>query len=548
MCNVRPDPIIPIITDMTGINQQKRILVADKISPEGRAFLAGQENLVVDHINDLNESGLCDRIIDYHAVIVRSATMITAKVIDAATRLEVIGRAGIGVDNIDVDHATSKGIVVLNTPDANVTTTAELTIAHLFSLSRNLPQANRSVKSGEWQRARFMGVELTNKVLGIIGYGHIGRIVAAKALALDMQVIAYDPFVTEEMFLADGVSGVEIDELVAEADYISLHCPLNDKTRNIMNAGRIGAMKPGARLLNCARGGLVDETALYEALESGHLAGAALDVFSREPPEGSPLLTLDNILLTPHLGASTREAQAATGMEIAQQICIYLRTGEPINAINLPAVSADELVKLQPYLVLTRRLGKLLGHMIPGSTSQLEVSLFGEAAERDLRSIATEGLVGLLSSHMSAEVNRVNAKHIAAQQGLSLIESRGGEHPDYHSAVSLSARHGELTTRVIGTLFHKKYPRLIRINDYEIEAVLEGHLLVTRHNDQPGVIAAISNLLAGERINISRMQLGIVSGSNKAVAVIGVSTALKDELMGGLAEIEAINKVMQVTL
>ena len=533
---------------MTDMKQQKRILVADKISPEGRAFLTGQENLIVDHINDLNESGLCETIADYHAVIVRSATTITATVIDAAARLEVIGRAGIGVDNIDVDHATSKGIVVLNTPDANVTTTAELTIAHLFSLSRNLPQANRSVKSGEWKRARFMGVELTNKVLGIIGYGHIGRIVAAKALALDMLVIAYDPFVTEEMFLADGVSGVGIDELVAEADYISLHCPLNDKTRNIMNAGRIGAMKPSARLLNCARGGLVDETALYEALKSGHLAGAALDVFSREPPEGSPLLTLDNVLLTPHLGASTREAQAATGMEIAQQICIYLRTGEPINAINLPAVSADELVKLQPYLVLTRRLGKLLGNMIPGSISQLEVSLFGEAAERDLRSIATEGLVGLLSSHMSAEVNRVNAKHIAAQQGLSLIESRGGDHPDYHSAVSLSAHHGELTTRVIGTLFHKKHPRLIRINVYEIEAVLEGHLLVTRHNDQPGVIAAISNLLAGERINISRMQLGIVSGSNKAVAVIGISTPLKEELMDELAEVDAITKVLQVSL
>ena len=533
---------------MTGAHQQKRILVADKLSPEGGAFLHGQKNISVDHINGLDEAGLCGKIADYHAVIVRSATTISAKVIDAATRLEVIGRAGIGVDNIDVAHATGKGVVVLNTPDANVTTTAELTIAHLFSLSRNLPQANRSVRAGEWKRARFMGVELTNKVLGVIGYGHIGRIVAAKAIALDMQVIAYDPFVTEERFLADGVTGVDLDELVEEADYISLHCPLNDKTRNIMNADRLRAMKPGARLINCARGGLVDEAALYEALSNGHLAGAALDVFSREPPEGSPLLTLDNVLLTPHLGASTREAQAATGMEIAQQVCIYLRTGEPINAINLPAVSADELVKLQPYLVLTRRLGKLLGHMIPGSTRQLEVSLFGEAAERDMTSIATEGLVGLLSVHMSAEVNRVNAKHIAAQQGLSLVESRGGEHPDYHSAVSLSARHGERATRVIGTLFNKKHPRLVRINDYEIEAVLEGHLLVTRHNDQPGVIAAISNLLAGERINIARMQLGIVSGSNKAVAVIGVSTALKDEMMDELADIEAINKVMQVSL
>lgn len=527
---------------------EKRILVADKISPEGSRFLDGQKKIAADHITGLDEAGLCKKIGAYHAVIVRSATTISAKVIDAAERLEVIGRAGIGVDNIDVNHATSKGIVVLNTPDANVTTTAELTIAHLFSLSRNLPQADRSVKDGEWKRGRFIGVELTNKVLGIIGYGHIGRIVAAKAIALEMQVIAYDPFVTEERFLADGVTGVEIDELVAEADYVSLHCPLNDKTRNIMGSGRIKAMKPGARLINCARGGLVDEAALYEALRDGHLAGAALDVFSREPPEDSPLLTLDNVLLTPHLGASTREAQAATGMEIAQQICIYLRTGEPINAINLPAVSADELVKLQPYLSLTRSLGKLLGQMIPGPIRQFEVTLFGEAAERDMTSIATEGLVGLLSIHMSAQVNRVNAKHIAEQQGLNMIESRGGEHPDYHSAVSLSAYHGEQAIRVIGTLFNKKLPRLIRINDYEIEAVLEGHLLVTRHNDQPGVIAAISNLLAGERINISRMQLGIVSGSNKAIAVIGVSTPLKDELMDELAEIEPINKVMQISL
>ena len=533
---------------MTDLQLHKRILVADKISPEGKAFLEGQKNISVDHITGLDESGLCDKIGGYDAVIVRSATTISAKVIDAAGRLQVIGRAGIGVDNIDVGYATGKGIVVLNTPDANVTTTAELTIAHLFSLSRNLPQANRSVKAGEWKRTRFIGVELTNKVLGIVGYGHIGRVVAAKALALDMQVIAFDPFVTEEKFLADGVTGVGIDELVEEADYISLHCPLNDKTRNIMNAARLRAMKPGARLINCARGGLVDEAALYDALKDGHLGGAALDVFSTEPPEESPLLTLDNILLTPHLGASTHEAQAATGMEIAQQICIYLRTGEPINAINLPAVSADEMVKLQPYLLLARRLGMLLGPMITDSIRQLEVSLLGEAAERDMSSIATEGLVGLLGAHMSAEVNRVNARHIAQQQGLSLVEARAGEHPDYHSAVSLSARHGDRTTEVIGTLFNKKHPRLIRINDYEIEAVLEGHLLVTRHNDQPGVIAAISNLLARERINISRMQLGIVSGSNKAVAVIGVSTALTDTLMAELAETGAINKVMQVSL
>ena len=363
-----------------------------------------------------------------------------------------------------------------------------------------------------------------------------------------MHVMAHDPFVTEEKFLADGVTGVGLDELVAQSDYVSLHCPLNAKTRHLVNAARLQAMKRGARLINCARGGLVDEAALCDALQSGHLAGAALDVYANEPPADSPLLALDNVILTPHLGASTREAQAATGVDIAQQICIYLRTGEPINAINLPAVSAEELLRLQPYLLLARRLGKLLGGMAPGSIRQLEVSLHGEAAERDLGSIATEALVGLLNTRMSTAVNRVNAKSVAAQHGMCLVESRTDEHPDYHSALSVSAREDGRETRVVGTLFHKRHPRLIRVNDYEIEAALEGQLLLTRHNDRPGVIAAISSLLAAEQVNISRMQLGIVSGSNKAVAVLGISTPLPDALMSKLAELDAISKVMQVNL
>lgn len=526
----------------------KRILVADKISPEGEAFLRGQEGIAADNINGLDEGALCEQIGGYHGVIVRSATAVTAPVIAAAANLEVIGRAGIGVDNIDIEQATSRGIAVLNTPDANVTTTAELALAHVFSLSRNLPQADKSVRAGEWQRARFTGVELAGKVLGIIGYGHIGRAVAAKAVALDLQVMAYDPFVTEERLQADGVTGADLDQLLQEADYVSLHCPLNDKTRHLINGERLRAMKPGARLINCARGGLVDEAALYEALKSGRLAGAALDVFSREPPAGSSLLTLDNVLLTPHLGASTREAQAAAGLDIAQQVCIYMRTGEPINAINLPAVSADELVRLRPYLVLAQRLGKLLAPMIPGAMRRLEVTLYGEAAERDMSSIATEGLVGLLGGHMSTAVNRINAQHIARQQGLDLVEARGGEHPDYHAAVGLEVRHGDRVTKMLGTLFNKKRPRLVRINDYEIEAALEGRLLVTRHRDQPGVVAAVSNLLAARKINISRMQLGIVAGSNKAVAVIGVSTELDNELLDKLAKIDAVSKVIQVNL
>ena len=527
---------------------EKRVLVADKIAPAGVDYLNEQAGFVVDMVTGLDEAGLCEKISSYHGVLVRSAVTITKAVLDAAENLQVIGRAGIGVDNINVAHATEKGIAVLNTPNANATTTAELTIAHILSLSRNLPQADRSVKEGKWERSKFMGAELANKQLGIFGYGNIGRIVASRAKGLGMQVAAYDPFVNEEAFTNDGVACMELDELIKTSDYFTFHCPANDKTRGIMNAERIQSMKKGARIINCARGGLIDEQALYEALKSGHLAGAALDVFEKEPPVGSPLLELDNIVLTPHLGASTREAQDTAGVEIAQQVATYLQTGEPINAINLPPVSSEELIKIGPYMTLAQRLGRLIGPMIQEPIKNLEVSLCGDAVDRDIKTICTESLVGFLSAHMSAPVNRVNAVHIAEQQGISVSEVRCGEHPDYHATVKLAAHHGDTTTTVEGTLFDRRHPRLVRINDYEIEASLNGHLLITRHKDQPGVVAAISTILADEQINISRMQLGGVNGSERAVAVIEISKPLSDEQMQALEKIEAITKVMQVSL
>ena len=527
---------------------EKHILVADKIAQSGIDYLAQQEGFHVDHVIGLDEQGLVDIIEKYHAVLVRSAVEITAKVIDAASSLKVIGRAGIGVDNIDVARATERGIAVLNTPNANATTTAELTIAHILSLSRNLPEADRSMKAGLWERSRFMGAELANKRLGIFGYGNIGRIVAARAKGLGMQVAAYDPFVNEEVFVADGVNCLDLDELVSSSDYFTFHCPVNDKTRGIMSAERISNMKKGARLINCARGGLVDEEALYQALKSGHLAGAALDVFEKEPPVDSPLLTLDNVVLTPHLGASTTEAQTTAGSEIAQQIAVYLKTGEPINAINLPPVSSEELIKIAPYLALAQRLGRLVGPMIPEPVKNLEVSLCGDAAERDIKTISTQALIGFLGAHMSAPVNRVNAGHIARQQGLTVSQTTCSEHPDYHATIRISASHGDQVTTVEGTLFDHRHPRLVRINNYEIEAVLSGHLLITRHKDQPGVIAAIGSILADVNINISRMQLGIVNGGEMAIAVIEVSRALSPEEMEKLQSVEAVTKTMQVNL
>ena len=527
---------------------EKNILVADKIAQSGIEYLKGQPGFKVDNITGLDEAGLVEIIPKYHGVLVRSAVRITAPVIEAADNLQVIGRAGIGVDNIDVDKATERGIAVLNTPNANATTTAELTIAHILSLSRSLPMADRSVKEGKWERSRFMGAELANKRLGIIGYGNIGRIVASRARGLGMSVAAYDPFVNEDVFIENGVLCMDLDELITTSDFITFHCPANDKTRGMMNAERIRSMKQGARIINCARGGLIDEQALYEALKSGHLAGAALDVFENEPPKGSPLLGLDNVVLTPHLGASTREAQDTAGTEIAQQVATYLQTGEPINAINLPPVSAEELVRITPYMTLARRLGKLLGPMVKSPIKNLEISLCGDIADRDVRTIGTEAMVGFLSSHMSIPVNRVNAAHIARQQGISVSESTCRDHPDYHATVCLSAMDASRKTVVEGTLFDRKHSRLVRINDYKIEATLEGHLLITRHIDQPGVVAAISTLLAERNINISRMQLGDAPGTDKAIVVIQVSEPLDDELMKKIAAIKPISRVMQISL
>jgi len=525
----------------------KRILIADKIATDGVEYLQNQPGYQVDVIHGLDEAGLCEKIPGYDAVLVRSGVKITGKVIAAADKLQVIGRAGIGVDNIDVDKATEKGIVVMNTPDANATTTAELTFAHILSLSRSLPKADSSVRSGKWERSKFMGAELANKTLGIIGYGNIGRIVASRASAFKMKVVIFDPFVTQEACEKEGVISMDIDSLVKSADYITMHCPVNDKTRGIISAERIAMMKPSARVINVARGGLIDEQALYNALKAGKIGGAALDVFDTEPPGASPLFELENVVFTPHLGASTDEAQVAAGYELARQIAIYLDAGEAINAINLPPVSAEELVKLTPYILLARRLGRLLGNMIDEPVSQIEVSLSGEASKRDMRSISVESLVGLLSTKLSAPVNRVNAISTALQHGIKLVESASDEHPHYHATVCLTAQHGKSKTTVEGALFDHKHPRLVRINDYPVEAVLEGTLLLTRHKDKPGVIAAISTILAKRRINISSMQVGNVSGID-AVAILGISTLVDDDTLQEILNIEPVSKAIQVSM
>lgn len=525
----------------------KSILVADQIADEGVKHLHANPELSVDVQVGLNEKQLCEIIGNYEGIIVRSAAKITNAVIEAGKNLEVIGRAGIGIDNIDINTATSHGIVVMNTPDANATTTAELAIAHLLSLSRHLPSADRSVRSGEWERKRFLGSELANKTLGIVGYGTIGRLVANRALGLHMRVVAYDPFVSQEIFNEHNIEQLDLDELLKQSDYLSLHCPATSKTAGLINADHIALMKQGAYLINCARGELVDEQALFEALQSGKLAGAALDVFSTEPPENSPLLQLDSVVFSPHLGASTHEAQIAVGVEIADQVANYLSTGQAHNAVNVLTISPEEFNKFQPFLDLAHRLGTLLSNLLESPATQLHVMLSGRAAELEVSPIAIEALVGFLTHMLATPVNRVNVKHLAERQGISLIESKSDQVEEYLSVIELQAITSNGKTTVTGTIFGDGKPRLVKIDEYEIEALPKGTLLITRHEDCPGVVGAIGTLTGKLNINISRMHIGTSPTNKLSVGILEISSPASDSAIAEIEKIPAIQKVYQIS-
>ena len=526
----------------------KRVLVADPIHEQGRALLAATPGLAVDVVTGLDEPALCQRIGDYDALIVRSKTRVTASVIEAGKKLKVIGRAGIGVDNIDVAAATEQGIVVFNTPDANATTTAELALAHLLSLSRYLPQADRSVRRGEWKPGSFVGTELAEKTVGVVGFGTIGRIVARRCLAFRMRVLAFDPYVVPDVIRETGAEPADLDRLIASSDYVTLHCPLNDATRNLFDAARLNKMKSGARLINCARGGLVDETALVEALNTGHLAGAALDVYATEPPKASPLLELDNVVMTPHLGASTEEAQQAVSLKIAEHVVAFLETGVTQGAVNLPRIPTDQLIRARPYQLLAQALGRLLSALVPGPIAELEVALFGRIADVNPRLITGGALTGLLGKRLAMPVNEVNAMTLAQRQGITVREVRSEAARDYLSLIELRAKTGESQTSVAGTLLGENHPRLVCIDDYHVEAVPEGCLIFTRHDDRPGVVGALGGILGRENINISRMQVGTAEGRSEAIALVGVSSPLPAKALEEVRAIPAIRQAIQIEL
>lgn len=503
-----------------------RILVSDPIAAQGLDLLHKEPGIEVDVRLELSADDLKADIGHYEGLIVRSQTNVSADVIACASRLKVIGRAGIGVDNIDVAAATTAGVVVMNTPEGNTNTAAEHTIALLLALARNISPADAAMKRGEWLRDRYVGVELFGKVLGIIGLGRIGTLVAKKAQGLGMTTIAYDPFVSRERGQGFGVELLELPEVVGRADFISIHTPKTRDTTHLIGAAEFALMKRGVRVVNCARGGLIDEAALYEAILSGRVAGAALDVFEREPPSELPLIKHAAVLCTPHLGASTEEAQERVAIDIAQQVIGYLKFGSIRNAVNVYPLDAEMLRKVEPYMNLAEKLGSFIVQMVDGGLREVSVRYSGDAADLEVKPITAALLTGLQKKSLPERVNVVNAPSLARERGIRVDETISSEAEDYTSLITVELTTDKSKRRVAGTLFGRKEPRIVRVDDYRMEAVPSGYMLVFSNQDTPGVIGKIGTILGSNKINIAGMQLGRMAPHGMAVAVVNVDSTI----------------------
>jgi D-3-phosphoglycerate dehydrogenase / 2-oxoglutarate reductase len=505
-----------------------RVLIADDLSPAAVAVLEDR-GILVDVRTGLGEGELCAVVGDYDGLAVRSATKVTARVLDAAGNLKVIGRAGIGVDNIDLAAATGRGVVVMNTPFGNSVTTAEHALALMLALARRVPAADRSTRAGKWEKSRFVGTELAGKVLGLIGCGNIGAIVADRAQGLKMRVIAYDPYLAPERARDLGVERVSFDDLLARADLISLHAPLTDGTRNMLDRAALASTKPGVRIVNCARGGLIDEGALYDTIRSGHVAGAALDVFAEEPARGSPLFELDEVVVTPHLGASTAEAQEKVAVQIAEQIADYLTTGAVVNALNLPSISAEEAPRLRPYLTLAQQLGSFAGQLTETGLRAVTVTYAGQVAQLNTQPLTAALLQGLLAPWL-ASVNAVNAPVAARARNIAVTTVHREQAEGYQTLIRLAVETERGERTVAGTLFHEERPRVIEVNGIETEAQLGPHMLYVPIEDKPGIIGALGKTLGDAGINIATFHLGRSRPGGEAIALVLIDQPLSEGL------------------
>ena len=506
-----------------------KVLISDKMDPKA-AQIFRERGVEVDEITGQTPDELKAIIGRYDGLAIRSSTRVTRDILAAATRLKVVGRAGIGVDNVDIPAASAQGVVVMNTPFGNSITTAEHAIALMFALARQLPEADASTQAGKWEKNRFMGVELTGKTLGLIGAGNIGGIVADRALGLRMKVIAYDPFLTPERAVEMGVEKVDLDALLARADFITLHTPLTDQTRNILSRDNLFRTKPGVRIINCARGGLIDEAALKEMLDSGHVAGAALDVFVTEPARESPLFGTANFVSTPHLGASTNEAQVNVAIQVAEQMADYLVSGGVTNALNMPSLSAEEAPKLKPYMALAEKLGSLVGQLAHDALTGIAIEVEGAAAQLNQKPVTGAVLAGLMRVH-SDTVNMVNAPFLARERGLDVREVRHDREGDYHTLVRVTVKTEAGDRSVAGTLFGNQAPRLVELFGIKVEADLAGHMLYVVNDDAPGFIGRIGTTLGEAGVNIGTFHLGRREAGGEAVLLLSVDEPVTAELV-----------------
>ncbi|MFA6218314.1 MAG: phosphoglycerate dehydrogenase [Erythrobacter sp.] len=519
-----------------------KVLISDKMDPNA-ARIFEERGCQVDVITGETPEQLIARIADYDGLAIRSATKVTKAVLDAATNLKVIGRAGIGVDNVDIPAASAKGVVVMNTPFGNSITTAEHAIAMMFALARQIPEANAKTQAGEWPKNDFMGVEVTGKTLGLIGAGNIGSIVASRALGLKMKVVAYDPFLTPDRAVEMGVEKVDLDTLLARADFITLHTPLTDETRNILSAENLARTRPGVRIVNCARGGLIDEAALADALDSGQVAGAALDVFQTEPARESPLFGKPNFICTPHLGASTTEAQVNVALQVAEQMADFLVTGGVTNALNMPSLSAEEAPKLRPYMKLAENLGSLVGQLAHGNLIRISIEREGAAAELSGKPIEAAVLAGLMRPY-SDTVNMVNAPFLAKERGLDVRSVRHEREGAYNTLIRVTVGTDMGDRSVAGALFGADAPRLVEIFGVGIEAELAGHMLYIANEDAPGFIGRIGTLLGENGINIGTFHLGRRQAGGEAVLLLSVDQPIPQDVVKAACALEGVKVVM----
>ncbi len=525
-----------------------KVLVSDNLGEVGIKMFEDEENIEVDVKTGLSPEELKAIIGEYDALAIRSATKVTAELLGEAKNLKVVGRAGIGLDNVDIPEATKQGVVVMNTPGGNVVTTAEHAISMMMALTRNIPQGTASLKENRWDKKKLQGREIYNKVLGVVGFGNIGAIVADRARGLKMRVAVYDPNVTAERIEKAGHEYVSLEELYAIADYITIHVPKMKSTIGLLNKSAFKQMKDGVMIINCARGGIVDEADLYEAITSGKVAGAALDVFETEPPDDSPLFKLDSVIGTPHLGASTKEAQTNVAVAVAEQIIAYLKHDTVINAVNAPSITGELLKKLGPYLSLADRIGCLQSQLICGPVKEVVIEYIGDFQDLDLSPVTTALLNGLLTMMVKDEVNSVNAPIIAKNMGIKVTETTIGESLDYSSLISVKLITTEMTNIVSGTIFGKNDPRIVKINSFRLEMIPKGHLALIHNVDKPGAIGSIGTVLGENELNVEIMQVGQEEDGERNIIFLRTDISIPEPVLKKLEALPMVKSVIPLEL